>query len=1380
MADVAEDTKMARDPAMASTRPSLEALKSLDMLPNISSQLQEAKRLCNHNARADMVCKWLLERLKSHAEFQQSPEAWSTLLSAFRLLSPARLASLLSAHDFLGTCKTAFKTLTISKAQSLCLAVIAILSFLLDVLSGPDGTQLKAALSLSASDSAELLGAWINAIFGADVCTMHNDYESARLLLRPAMEIWGLRKYSQDENELFARNCLIPTAQLLQTMDDLYAINSPNGKRKAEEAIKQSSREILESLLARHVLVPARAAFFKAEDTSNSSDRRQIGSQDPSYVLRSMLDSIKGFKSRADAAQSPIFASLPRLLEIVIRVTPMTTPKQRSREKPWIESVFKVLHECDQSGDKAVLIDMLGRLKQYGASLSKDMLQRLINDNKVESADFMYWQLLSNIIALDQDIFSDESKAEAFFSNMTAIDSAELEQTFPRDLDPKDENDVSKSTKADFLSKSIILPIMYSYASQRKLARFTEMWAKQLQDEKRIGKQTLWVELDAEFAPLLEDSLPQEQIIELFDGYFAHVESAANSQNLKEDQTLQGVLSSSVVILNAILKGVKSEALIDALSTKTGDLLELMMRFCPDASGGGFSTDRFTVSHDIRTWALITVAFELWFPSWMAVLSDHEMISDKCADLIMDCCYKTTDLDSRIRYMSPSVRGEFQIYVASLFHHLRDTKLELGEPKVKCLEAAEQLLRSSDDSLLVAALHCGDMVETIRQPTVNDLVMDFVSDRDSSLESFRSITATILNKSPTKTVDRVIEIFINCIRHSWDDDEEYDDEDEDIALEQKMQNENEEHRVLDILSHIPAESISRPHREQLINAVSQRQQNAEGSHIGGLESQRLALLVNLMSLNNATCTLMTDHEEIWRLARSVSPYGYAEECEATDLLEELTKQMASHLLATQEQERSRNMLIGLSSSVKTRLDFIAGRGQLDGSGRILALVGILVKQVELGAKDGLKAKLAHRDTPLMRSFLDTCFTSICAMLSDFERDETGAGALQPGLKTLLRTPDSILQQCEIDPSAWYEAFIKSTHSLQPLRHLGDYNTDTTLATTSILGLCSQLACKYATGDISKMATLAMVLARQEPQASIREDILASFADYVSRLEDRQYLDLFEILIRPQDHRKNTLPFAEICAARSNKAADRFSKIQYPRILVTLLDIITETNDVVIEQRAARCVLAALRGSSTLVNQHSIEAILTAIPKLLEHSAVASISLTNGCQLLSTLLLQYRSRLHGRFHMVVQVFQALISRLFVRASTTAPTSKSSTRPTVKHVQVVASLLTLFCEPPQSKRQSKSSELVDELRKEQAEVGKFVQYILHHYCNQILEGKMEPGMREALIPGLWSVIEAMEIGDAEGVKSLSAAMNNSERAVLRGVYDEWRRFGKWTGA
>jgi nucleolar pre-ribosomal-associated protein 2 len=43
----------------------------------------------------------------------------------------------------------------------------------------------------------------------------------------------------------------------------------------------------------------------------------------------------------------------------------------------------------------------------------------------------------------------------------------------------------------------------------------------------------------------------------------------------------------------------------------------------------------------------------------------------------------------------------------------------------------------------------------------------------------------------------------------------------------------------------------------------------------------------------------------------------------------------------------------------------------------------------------------------------------------------------------------------------------------------------------------------------------------------------------------------------------------------------------------------------------------------------------------------------------------------------------------------------------------------------------------------------------------------------------MIAAMEGYNEDGVKVLSAAANSSERAVLRSVYEDWKRFGRWEG-
>jgi nucleolar pre-ribosomal-associated protein 2 len=71
------------------------------------------------------------------------------------------------------------------------------------------------------------------------------------------------------------------------------------------------------------------------------------------------------------------------------------------------------------------------------------------------------------------------------------------------------------------------------------------------------------------------------------------------------------------------------------------------------------------------------------------------------------------------------------------------------------------------------------------------------------------------------------------------------------------------------------------------------------------------------------------------------------------------------------------------------------------------------------------------------------------------------------------------------------------------------------------------------------------------------------------------------------------------------------------------------------------------------------------------------------------------------------------------------------------------------------------------------------VLHYYCTRVLSSTPAEGLRDALTQGLWSMIEAIEINNADGIKSLSSAMTNSEREILRSIYEDWKRFGKWRG-
>lgn len=52
------------------------------------------------------------------------------------------------------------------------------------------------------------------------------------------------------------------------------------------------------------------------------------------------------------------------------------------------------------------------------------------------------------------------------------------------------------------------------------------------------------------------------------------------------------------------------------------------------------------------------------------------------------------------------------------------------------------------------------------------------------------------------------------------------------------------------------------------------------------------------------------------------------------------------------------------------------------------------------------------------------------------------------------------------------------------------------------------------------------------------------------------------------------------------------------------------------------------------------------------------------------------------------------------------------------------------------------------------------------------RMETGVREALMPGWFAVLETMNEG---GRDAMRGEMDSGGRAVFGGIFDEWRRVG-----
>ena len=177
-----------------------------------------------------------------------------------------------------------------------------------------------------------------------------------------------------------------------------------------------------------------------------------------------------------------------------------------------------------------------------------------------------------------------------------------------------------------------------------------------------------------------------------------------------------------------------------------------------------------------------------------------------------------------------------------------------------------------------------------------------------------------------------------------------------------------------------------------------------------------------------------------------------------------------------------------------------------------------------------------------------------------------------------------------------------------------------------------------------------------------------------------------------------------------------------------------------------------------------------------------------CGLMSSLLAIHRTKLGGRYHLIIPLLQTLLRCLFTPDTKRARNSKSPRRPPwlsnraakldVPSAAAYARILTAICEPTVSSVTSFKSRgrtgLNDETKKAKATAGQYLPYLVMEYARCQLEARISPDVKAALTPGLYAVLDVLSI---ESMRTLNAAMDASGRAIFKGLYDDYRRFGKW---
>lgn len=213
--------------------------------------------------------------------------------------------------------------------------------------------------------------------------------------------------------------------------------------------------------------------------------------------------------------------------------------------------------------------------------------------------------------------------------------------------------------------------------------------------------------------------------------------------------------------------------------------------------------------------------------------------------------------------------------------------------------------------------------------------------------------------------------------------------------------------------------------------------------------------------------------------------------------------------------------------------------------------------------------------------------------------------------------------------------------------------------------------------------------------------------------------------------------------------------------------------------------------SHTMTQWNIELTLSTVSSLASQAAThKAISNTPKsyeclCRLVQVIVRRHRLRLEGHFHILVTALQSLLRSLICHpydASGHAWPAGLIKDPSAfpqwaKRAKAFARLVTMVCEPtPGSVSRSQQASLDSATGAAKRYAGQHMYLVLMLYIKLQLEQNVPHDVREALEPGVFAILD---ITTPEGLRVMNDALDGSGRAIMKELYKQYLKFGKWSG-
>lgn len=379
---------------------------------------------------------------------------------------------------------------------------------------------MRSVLRATAEDAAKILGHWLS------LSCMLSNYDricqlAGRTWLSHFKETWELHATGTEDLMQFSLYSSQSLISLLRTV-------------KSGDATTKAWIPVLEELVARNIMIPAKAAH------ADNPESDLIGTLTRVSVI-------------TDSANAPLH------FEIAIRsVQPQGTRRRRPEDDTWLQTVFNTLVEAmppqrHEQNSKAMR-SMLQSAIHYKVGFELPILRAVTSSYALHEGS-TNWDLLHTIIMLDANVFLIPNEEKNLLQEvLTRITAASTEPAW---------EDISSHVVSD-----VVLPLMSEFANARDLSGFIRHWYAELTEfetlrkEKRslIPRFSAWEDdaLQMQLSKLLEPSLTLRQIAEILDFLEDRIDETSEA---------------SCVLLEAIAGSVTREDVVDAVQLRLYHLI---------------------------------------------------------------------------------------------------------------------------------------------------------------------------------------------------------------------------------------------------------------------------------------------------------------------------------------------------------------------------------------------------------------------------------------------------------------------------------------------------------------------------------------------------------------------------------------------------------------------------------------------------------------------------------------------------------------------------------------------------------------------------------------------------------------------------------------